>query len=59
VIRHRLSRAGNRQLNYWLHVMAIMQVRQDTPGRAYYLRKRSEGKSHNEALPRPPVLPRN
>jgi transposase len=50
VVRHRLSRAGNRQLNYCLHVMAIIQVRQDTPGRAYYLRKRSEGKSHNEAL---------
>ena len=50
VVRHRLSRAGNRQLNCCLHVMAIIQVRQDTPGRAYYLRKRSEGKSHNEAL---------
>jgi transposase len=50
VKRHRLSRAGNRQLNCCLHVMAIIQVRQDTPGRAYYLRKRSQGKSHNEAL---------
>jgi ferredoxin len=50
VVRHRLSRAGNRQLNCCLHVMAIIQVRQDTPGRAYYLRKRSEGKSHNEAM---------
>jgi transposase len=50
VVRHRLSRAGDRQLNCCLHVMAITQVRQDTPGRAYYLRKRSQGKSHNEAL---------
>ena len=50
VVRHRLSRAGDRQLNFCLHVMAITQVRQDTPGRAYYLRKRSEGKSHNEAM---------
>jgi transposase len=33
-----------------LHVMAIAQVRHDTPGRAYYLRKRSEGKNHNEAM---------
>jgi len=32
--RHRLSRAGDRQLNCCLHVMAIIQVRQDTPGRA-------------------------
>ena len=50
VVRHRLSRAGNRQLNFCLHVMAIAQVRHDTPGRAYYLRKRSEGKNHNEAM---------
>jgi hypothetical protein len=42
--------AGARQLNMCLHVMAITQVRQNTPGRAYYLRKRSEGKSHNEAM---------
>ena len=50
VVRHRLSRAGDRQLNYCLHVMAMTQVRQHTPGRAYYLRKRSEGNSHNEAM---------
>jgi transposase len=50
VVRHRLSRAGDRQLNYCLHVMAITQVRRNTPGRAYYLRKRCEGKSHNEAM---------
>jgi len=50
VVRHCLSRAGNRQLNCCLHVMAITQVRQDTPGRAYYLRKRFEGRSHNEAM---------
>ena len=50
VVGHRLSRAGDRQLNFCLHVMAITQVRQDTPGRAYYLRKRSNGKSHHEAI---------
>jgi transposase len=50
VERHRLSRAGDRQLNSRLHVMAITQIRQDTPGRTYYLRKRSDGKSHREAL---------
>jgi transposase len=44
VVRHRLSRAGDRQLNFCLHVRALAQVRHDTPGRAYYLRKRSEGK---------------
>jgi transposase len=50
VVRHRLSRAGDRQLNLCLHVMALTQIRQDTPGRAYYLRKRSQGKSHKEAM---------
>ena len=50
VIRHRLSRAGDRQLNFCLHVMAMTQIRQATPSRAYYLRKRSEGKSRNEAM---------
>ncbi|HME74101.1 MAG TPA: IS110 family transposase [Mycobacterium sp.] len=50
VIRHRLSRAGDRQLNCCLHTMAITQISRDTPGRAYYQRKRSAGKSHREAL---------
>jgi transposase len=50
VVRHRLSRAGDRQLNLCLHVMALTQIRQDTPGRAYYQRKRSQGKGHKEAM---------
>lgn len=50
VVRHRLSRAGDRQLNCFLHTMAITQIRNDGPGRAYYQRKRASGKSHKEAL---------
>jgi transposase len=50
VVRHRLSRAGDRQLNCCLHTMAITQLQRDCPGRAYYLRKRASGKSHKEAL---------
>jgi transposase len=50
VVRHRLSRAGDRQLNCCLHTMAITQIRHDGPGRAYYQRKRASGKSHKEAL---------
>lgn len=50
VIRHRLSRAGDRQLNFALHVMATCQARQHPAGRAYYLRKRAEGHSNLEAL---------
>ena len=36
VVRHRLSRSGDRQLNCCLHIMAITQIRMDGPGRAYY-----------------------
>jgi transposase len=50
VVRHRLSRAGDRQLNCCLHTMAITQLQRDCPGRTYYLRKRADGKSHKEAL---------
>ncbi len=45
VVRHQLSRAGDRQLNSCLHVMAITQIRRDTPGRDYYLRKRAARKA--------------
>ena len=50
VQRHRLSRSGDRQLNYALHVMAITQIRYESPGKTYYQRKRAAGKSHREAL---------
>ncbi len=49
-LRHRLSRAGNRRLNHVLHIMAIVQVRHDTPGRAYYRRLLARGKTPMEAL---------
>jgi len=39
VVRHRLSRGGDRQLNYALHMIAICQIAQDTRGRAYYLQE--------------------
>ena len=50
VKRHRLSRAGDRQLNHALHMMALSQIRHDTDGRVYYQRKRADGKSHKEAM---------
>jgi len=49
-IRHRLSRAGNRRMNHVLHVAAIVQLRHDTPGRAYYRRKLAAGKTPLEAI---------
>jgi hypothetical protein len=36
---HRLSRAGNRRINRVLRIMALVQLRKDTPGRAHYRRK--------------------
>lgn len=48
--RHRLSRAGNRRINQVLHIMGIVQLRHDTPGRAYYRRKLAAGKTSMEAL---------
>jgi transposase len=48
--RHRLSRVGNRRINRVLHIMAIVQIRHDTDGRAYYRRKLAAGKTPMEAL---------
>ena len=48
--RHRLNPRGNRQLNHAIYMIAVTQVRNDTPGRAYYLRKQAEGKSRKEAM---------
>lgn len=48
--RHRLSRAGNRRINRVLHIMAIVQLRNDTEGRAYYRRKIAAGKTPMEAI---------
>jgi transposase len=49
-VRHRLSRAGNRQINRVLHIMATVQLRNPTEGRAYFDRKTASGKSNMEAM---------
>ena len=52
-VRHRLSRAGNREINRVLHTMAIVQLRtRTTLGRGYHDRKRErvDGKTAMEAL---------
>jgi len=48
--RHRLSRAGNRRINRVLHIMAVVQLRNDTEGRRYYRRKIAQGKTTMEAM---------
>jgi transposase len=50
IIRHRLSRAGNRRMNHVIHIAAATQIRLDTPGRAYYRRKLADGKTRAEAM---------
>jgi transposase len=48
--RHRLSRAGNRRINRTLHIMAIVQLRNPTEGRAYFHAKKAAGKTSMEAM---------
>ena len=48
--RHRLSRSGNRRLIRVLHIMAIVQLRNDTEGRRYDDRKKADGKTSMEAM---------
>jgi len=48
--RHRLSMRGNRKLNHAIHMAAVTQIRFQTPGRVYYDRKITEGKTKKEAL---------
>jgi transposase len=48
--RHRLSRRGNRQINRTLHIMATVQLRNPTEGRAHYDRKKADGKTSMEAM---------
>ncbi|MEV4666080.1 IS110 family transposase [Micromonospora echinofusca] len=51
-VRHRLSRAGNRQAHRILHIMATVQLRNPTEGRAYFDRKKAAGKTSMEACAR-------
>jgi transposase len=50
VVRHRLSRAGNRRMNHMIHIAAATQIRLEGPGRAYYRRKLAAGKTRMEAM---------
>jgi transposase len=49
VRRHRLNRAGNRQLNTALHTAALVQARDGGPGRNHYDRRLAESKTPKEA----------
>jgi len=49
VRRHRLNRGGNRQLNTALHLIAGCQIRDPSPGQAYYRRKLAQATTPEEA----------
>ena len=48
--RHRLSRAGNRRINRTLHIMAVVQLRNATEGRAYFDANKAAGKTSMESM---------
>ena len=51
VVRHRLNRGGNRQINRAIHTVALTQIaRQDTEGRHHYQKLITRGKTHREAI---------
>jgi transposase len=50
VQRHRLNRGGNRQLNWALHYIALVQCRISPDAQAYMARQREAGKSYKEAM---------
>jgi transposase len=48
ITRHRLNRAGDRQLNRALHTIAVTRMRHDPRTRHYVERRRAEGKTDRE-----------
>jgi transposase len=50
VVRHRLNRGGNRQLNVALHRIAITQIRIGGLGRAYVQHRQASGDTRTEAI---------
>jgi transposase len=50
LVRHRLNRGGNRQLNLALHRIAITQLRCPGPGREYVAKRMAAGDTKTEAI---------
>lgn len=48
VTRHRLNRHGDRRLNSALHIIAVQRQRHDPRTKAYFEKRRAEGKSDRE-----------
>lgn len=50
VVRHRLNRGGNRQLNVALHRIAITQLQHEGPGRDYLAKRMAAGDTKTEGI---------
>jgi transposase len=50
LVRHRLNRGGNRQLNAALHRIAITQLRSPSLGQAYVAKRMAAGDTKTEAI---------
>jgi transposase len=50
VVRHRLNRGDNRQLNVALHRIAITQIRLAGPGKTYLEHRQAAGDTRTEAI---------
>ncbi|MGH2488146.1 MAG: transposase [Candidatus Limnocylindria bacterium] len=50
VVRHRLSRGGNRQLNAAMHRIAVPQLQRPGPGQTYLAHRRAAGDSQTEGI---------
>jgi transposase len=48
VVRHRLNRSGDRQLNRALHTVVLSRMTHHAPTRAYVARRTAEGKTPRE-----------
>lgn len=48
LVRHRLNRSGDRQLNRALHNIVLARMRYDDQTRAYVTRRQAEGRSKRE-----------
>jgi transposase len=48
VVRHRLNRGGDRQLNRALHTIVMLRERYHQPTKRYVARRTAEGKSERE-----------
>ena len=48
--RHKKAKFGNRNLNHAFYMVALQQIRRDSPGKDYYDKKLKEGKTKKHAL---------